>query len=102
MANGRKLRLTRVKTPLLVSHHVNLGHRHDQESHRVQTSAPVGIMGESAILHDAPTNSVDNLGSNEGDTNSVGRARIPLDLPINQPHEPSHELVDPDLLSLRD
>ncbi len=71
MANGRKLRLTKVKTPLMVAHHVNLVTA-TIRSRRIQISAPAGIMVASAILHDAPTNSVHNLASDEGNTNSVG------------------------------
>lgn len=71
MANGGKLRLTEVKMPLMLAHHVNLITA-TIRSHRIQIPAPVGIMVESAILHDAPTNSVHNLETDEGDTNSVG------------------------------
>jgi hypothetical protein len=71
VANGGKLRLTEVKTSLMLAHHVNLITA-TIRSRRIQISAPVGIMVESAILHDAPTNSVHNLETNEGYTNSVG------------------------------
>lgn len=71
MANGGKLRLTEAKTPLMLANHVKLI-TPTIRSHRIQIPAPIGIMIESAILHDAPTNSVHNLERNEGDTNSVG------------------------------
>ena len=57
--------------PLMLAHHVNLITA-TIRSHRIQIPAPVGIMVESAILHDAPTNSVHNLETDEGATNSVG------------------------------
>lgn len=55
----------------MVAHHVNLVTA-TIRSRRIQISAPAGIMVASAILHDAPTNSVHNLASDEGNTNSVG------------------------------
>jgi hypothetical protein len=71
VANGGKLRLTKVKTPLMLAHHVNLITA-TIRSHRIQIPAPVGIMIEVAILHGASTNSVHNLERDEGYTNSVG------------------------------
>ncbi len=71
MANGGKLRLTEVKTPLMLAHHVNLITAKIR-SHRIQIPASIGIMVESSILQGAATNSVHNLTSDQGYTNSVG------------------------------
>jgi len=71
VANGGKLRLTEVKMPLMLAHHVNLITA-TIRSHRIQIPDPIGIMVESSILQGAATNSVHNLASDEGYTNSVG------------------------------
>ena len=57
--------------PLMLAHHVN-PIATTIRSHRTQIPAPIGIMVESSILQGAATNSVHNLASDEGYTNSVG------------------------------
>ena len=57
--------------PLMLAHHVNLITA-TIRSHRIQIPAPIGMMVESSILQGAATNSVHNLPSDEGYTNSVG------------------------------
>lgn len=57
--------------PLMLAHHVNLITA-TIRSHRIQIPDPIGIMVESSILQGAATNSVHNLASDEGYTNSVG------------------------------
>ena len=55
----------------MLAHHVNLITA-TIRSHRIQMPAPIGIMVESSIFQGAATNSVHNLASDEGYTNSVG------------------------------
>lgn len=57
--------------PLMLAHHVNLITA-TIRSHRIQIPAQIDVMIESSILQGATTNSVHNLASEEGYTNSVG------------------------------